>query len=147
MTATATEILDVASWNTSLRTATATGKTVIVDFHATWCGPCKQIAPHYNNLAAQFKQVVFLRVDVDNLKQIAAKYQITAMPTFLAIQSGKVVDTIKGADPRALSAMVARHAGPRIPVPPLDKEAEHKRLEGNVRSFSLSGKVRCYIKY
>ena len=54
----------------------------------------KQIAPVYSKLAGQNPHVQFLRVDVDAQKAIAAKYQISAMPTFLAIKAGKVVDTV-----------------------------------------------------
>jgi thioredoxin-like negative regulator of GroEL len=55
----------------------------------------KQIAPVYAKLAGSNPHVKFLRVDVDAQKAIAAKYQVSAMPTFLAIKAGKVVDTVR----------------------------------------------------
>ncbi|GAA5995993.1 uncharacterized protein JCM10292_004878 [Rhodotorula paludigena] len=125
------DINAVSEWNTALRSATADGQTVIVDFWATWCGPCKAIAPVYDNLAKQYSWVKFLRVDVDKQQAIAQKYQISAMPTFVAIKAGKVVDTLKGADPAGLNRLVATHAGPNPPIPPLSAEAEAAKEEGN----------------
>ncbi|GAA5821012.1 hypothetical protein JCM3770_004470 [Rhodotorula araucariae] len=125
------EITSVAQWNSTLRGATAAGKTVIADMWATWCGPCKAIAPVFDNVAKQLEQVVFVRVDVDQLQPIAKKYQVTAMPTFFAIKAGKVVDTLKGADPAGLTRLAHAHAGPNPPVPPLSPEAEQAKEEGN----------------
>ena len=88
-----TEVQSVTEWNTTLRAAKArTPPTpIVVDFHAQWCGPCKQIAPFYSQLASQHPHVQFLRVDVDapGVRAIAQKYQFSAMPTFVAIQEGK----------------------------------------------------------
>jgi len=125
------EIQSISEWNNALRTSTAEGRTVIVDFHAEWCGPCKSIAPIYTNLATQFPQARFLRVDVDGQQLIAAKYQVKAMPTFLAIKAGTVVDSLRGADPNGLKNLVARHAGPNPPVPPLPEDAEAAKAAGN----------------
>ena len=105
------EIANTQAWNTSLRTATSTGETVIVDFHADWCGPCKTIAPKYTALADANPHIRFLRVNVDKQTSIASKYQcvcwflkitkmltsvyrIKSMPTFLAIKKGKVVEQV-----------------------------------------------------
>jgi len=113
------DVTSVSSWNEHLRTARQLGHTVIADFHAEWCGPCKQIAPLYKKLASQYAFTRFLRVDVDGLgtKAIAAKYQISAMPTFIAIKpgdpsakTGEVVQTLQGANPASLNQMIATHA-------------------------------------
>ncbi|KAH9930532.1 thioredoxin-domain-containing protein [Epithele typhae] len=105
-----TQIESVSQWNTTLRAAKEKGQAIVVDFFATWCGPCKAIAPFYEQLAAQFPHGVFLKVDVDKLAPIAAKYSVTAMPTFVVITQAGVADSLRGADQRALHAMVARHA-------------------------------------
>ncbi|KAJ7106025.1 thioredoxin-domain-containing protein [Mycena crocata] len=132
------EIKSVKQWNETLRGSTAAGMTVLVDFHAQWCQPCKAIAPRFSQLASQNPHVNFLRVDVDAQKAIAAKYQVTAMPTFLAIKAGKVVDMIRGADPQGLSRLVLQHGGPNPPVPPLPEEAEAEKVAGN--AFYKEGK-------
>ncbi|KAF8646750.1 hypothetical protein AX16_007077 [Volvariella volvacea WC 439] len=131
MSANLTEISSVSLWNQSLRAATASGRTVVVDFWATWCGPCKAIAPTFDKLAEQYPQVHFLRVDVDAQQAIAAKYKITAMPTFIAIKAGKPVDQLRGADPNGLQNLVKRHAGPNPPIPPLPEKAEEAKAAGN----------------
>jgi thioredoxin len=125
------EITSVTEWNTILRAARAAGRAVIVDFHAQWCGPCKQIAPMYSALATDANNAHgadFLRVDVDGpgTRVIAQKYQITAMPTFLVIRDGQVVDMVRGADPRGLQAAVKKHA-----VLLLAPDAEKAKAEGN----------------
>ncbi|RKU41624.1 hypothetical protein DL546_004942 [Coniochaeta pulveracea] len=77
-------------------------KAVVVDFYADWCGPCKQIAPHYKTLAeklsAQSKNITFAKVDTEVHKDIALKYNITTLPTFLLFRDGKVHETVVGAD-------------------------------------------------
>ncbi|GAA5946657.1 hypothetical protein JCM3765_000334 [Sporobolomyces pararoseus] len=125
------EINSITEWNTALRSATAAGQTVIVDAYAVWCGPCKQIAPVFDNLAKAADWVKFVRFDVDKLPAIAQKYKVTAMPTFFAIQSGKVVGDLKGADPAGLNRLVYAHAGPNPPIPPLSEEAEKAKEAGN----------------
>eukprot|EP01135_Chromosphaera_perkinsii_P005358 Nk52_evm39s343 gene=Nk52_evmTU39s343 len=72
---------------------------VLVDFYATWCGPCKDIAPKLEELAAQYAgKLVVLKVDIDEHEDITEEFQITAMPTFKLFKSGKVVDTMMGAN-------------------------------------------------
>ncbi|KAH8712114.1 thioredoxin-like protein [Phaeosphaeriaceae sp. PMI808] len=86
---------------------------IIVDFYADWCGPCKAIAPHFQKLAeAETKpgKMQFVKVDVDSQQDIARKYGVSAMPTFLVLKSGSVVDTIRGANPSALTAAVRKAA-------------------------------------
>ncbi|KAF2753144.1 thioredoxin-domain-containing protein [Pseudovirgaria hyperparasitica] len=78
---------------------------VIVDFHATWCGPCKTIAPTFNQLAASETKpgrIIFAKVDVDAQPGIAQKYGVSAMPTFLILKRSSVIETIRGANPSAL---------------------------------------------
>ncbi|KIW09009.1 thioredoxin [Verruconis gallopava] len=85
---------------------------VLVDFHATWCGPCHAIRPVFEALAKQHSapNFTFAKVDVDAQQQLAREYSITAMPTFLLIKDGKVVETVRGANPPALKQVVERTA-------------------------------------
>jgi thioredoxin 1 len=75
---------------------------VVVDFFATWCGPCKNIAPHFEKLAQVYPSIVFLKVDVDESGELVDKYSIQAMPTFLFMKDGVIVKRIEGADLRAM---------------------------------------------
>jgi len=87
---------------------TAAGeKLVVVDFHATWCGPCKMIAPHLEEMSKTMDDVVFLKVDVDDCEDIAAEYKITAMPTFIFMKSKKQVADLTGANIDKLKQIVA----------------------------------------
>ncbi|KAF3315301.1 hypothetical protein TWF173_003846 [Orbilia oligospora] len=82
---------------------------VVIDFHATWCGPCKAVAPAYAALAERLTdpgKMVFTKVDVDQQKSIAQTYNVTAMPTFIMIKSGTETNRIKGANLPALQSAV-----------------------------------------
>uniref|UniRef100_A0A1B6MHR9 Thioredoxin domain-containing protein n=1 Tax=Graphocephala atropunctata TaxID=36148 RepID=A0A1B6MHR9_9HEMI len=87
----------------------AGNKLVVVDFFATWCGPCRMIAPDVEQMAAQMANVVFLKVDVDQCGEVAAQYSVRAMPTFVFIKNGRKVDSFSGADLGKLRDFVYRH--------------------------------------
>merc|ERR1712232_1007010 len=72
--------------------AALNNQLVVIDFTASWCGPCKMIAPLFKEMSEEITGVVFLKVDVDENPETAAKYSVSAMPTFLFIKGGEVVD-------------------------------------------------------
>ena len=61
----------------------------IIDFYADWCGPCKMLAPIYEELSGEVSSVYFAKVDVDNLQDIAQEYGIASIPTLLIFQGGR----------------------------------------------------------
>lgn len=73
-------------------------KLILVDFYATWCGPCKMIAPVLEELSKKHLNVVFCKVDVDEAEDVAQNYEISAMPTFLFFKNGEKIKEVVGAN-------------------------------------------------
>ena len=65
-------------------------KPVVIDFWATWCGPCQMLAPVVQELAAEMPEVTFCKVNVDDERELAMSAGIESIPTLLVIQDGKV---------------------------------------------------------
>ncbi|KAH0838054.1 thioredoxin-like protein [Lanmaoa asiatica] len=101
-------------------------KLTVIDFHATWCGPCHAIAPTFEALAKQYPNVNFVKCDVDAARDVASAYRVSAMwvvpspiyrrsdltlrPTFIFLQGSKQIHTIRGADRTGLQNAVKRFA-------------------------------------
>lgn len=83
---------------------------VVVDFFATWCGPCKMIAPLLDKFSAEYTAAKFIKVDVDELGDVAQEYEISSMPTVLFFKEGKVVQKVIGANPAALKQALTANA-------------------------------------
>lgn len=85
---------------------------VLVDFWATWCGPCKMIAPVLEELAPEIEgKAEIVKVDVDQNQQTAAEYGIMSIPTLVLFKDGELVDKVVGYQPKeALAEFVAKHA-------------------------------------
>jgi len=86
----------------------ATGVSV-VDFYATWCGPCKVIAPKVVEFSKQYPNATYLKVDVDQLSDLAQEYGIRAMPTFMIFKDGEKVDELIGANPVKLEEKIKQY--------------------------------------
>merc|ERR1712032_506868 len=90
-------------WNTA-----KAGK-IIVDFTASWCGPCKMIGPVFEELSASYSNIEFVKVDVDELEDVAAECGISAMPTFQVWSNGAKIDELVGASADKLEELIKKH--------------------------------------
>lgn len=92
------------------KTAISASNLVVVDFFATWCGPCKMLAPMLENFAKEYTSAKFYKVDVDKLAAVAASNNVSAMPTILFFKDGKLLETVIGANPPAIKQTLAKLA-------------------------------------
>ncbi|XP_025917320.1 thioredoxin isoform X1 [Apteryx rowi] len=81
-------------------------KLVVVDFSATWCGPCKMIKPFFHSLCDKFADVVFIEIDVDDAQDVAAHCDVKCMPTFQFYKNGKKVQEFSGANKEKLEETI-----------------------------------------
>ena len=88
------------------------GKVVILTFWATWCAPCRMVAPILDQLASEYNgKAKVAKLDVDSNPKTAMKYTVRSIPTILFFKDGKLVDTVVGAVPRpTLESKFKQHA-------------------------------------
>ena len=75
----------------------ANNDLLLVDFWAEWCGPCKSMHPIFTRMAKKYKRVRFARVNVDKSQDIAMKYGVQSIPTFIMFKNGEIANTMVGA--------------------------------------------------
>ncbi|KAF8538940.1 thioredoxin-2-like protein [Trichophaea hybrida] len=85
-------------------------KLVVVDFFATWCGPCKIISPQFEQMSNDFENVGFYKLDVDEHQEVAAELEVRAMPTFVFFKNGKKLEDVVGANPKKLRAAIEKNS-------------------------------------
>lgn len=101
------------------RDALQASEPVLVDFYATWCGPCKMLAPMLEQLAEEFDGLIaFRKANVDEEPELAARYRINAVPTLVLLRGGIVIDTMVGLVPsRTLRQKLAKTVDSPASVP------------------------------
>ena len=88
--------------NTNFSELLQDNKLIIVDFWATWCGPCRMLSPILDEVEEEMAgQISVVKVNVDDADEIAAKYRIMSIPTLLFFKNGQLVDKTVGAMPKA----------------------------------------------
>lgn len=115
---------------------------LVADFFATWCPPCKAVAPVYEQLSAANSvpgKVAFTKINIDEQRELAAQFQISSVPTFIIFKDGKPIEEIKGANAPALKRGVEKVAAearstvaqekPRVVEKEAEVKAEEKKVE------------------
>ena len=98
------ELEAIDQWNEISRGISESKSPILLDFSAAYCGPCKMILPKLKKFAEIYKNVIFLKVDVDEFKQISSDFKITCMPTIIIIHNNTIVKRIEGADISAIQS-------------------------------------------
>ncbi|KAJ8637868.1 hypothetical protein MRB53_012135 [Persea americana] len=106
-----TAIHSMARWKSQMDNCKQSNQLMVIDFTATWCGPCRFMEPTLNELAETYTDVVFVKIDVDELRVVAQEWCVEAMPTFLLVKKGKEVDRIVGARKDDLKNKIEEHRG------------------------------------
>ncbi|XP_061342462.1 thioredoxin H2-like [Gastrolobium bilobum] len=98
-----------AKWNAHYDAFKETDKLMVIDFTASWCGPCKLMDPIIQEFAAKYTDVEFVKIDVDELMEVSQEFQVQAMPTFILIKRGKVADKVVGVRKEELQRLIEQH--------------------------------------
>ncbi|XVE92552.1 hypothetical protein REPUB_Repub01dG0107500 [Reevesia pubescens] len=103
------EMHSTSQWRGQLEASKQSNKLLVIDFTATWCGPCRQMEPAIEKYASIYEDVEFIKIDVDILADVAQEFKVEAMPTFVLVKKGKEVDRIVGASKSELQKMIEKH--------------------------------------
>ena len=76
-------------------------KTVLLDFYADWCGPCRMVSPLVDEIAEENPQYLIGKINVDSETELAESFGVSSIPTLVVMKSGKIVNRIVGARPKA----------------------------------------------
>ena len=76
-------------------------KTVLLDFYADWCGPCRMVSPLVDEIAEERNDVIVGKINVDNEPELAQAFGVSSIPTLVVLKDGKVVNQSAGARPKA----------------------------------------------
>ncbi|KAM7279186.1 hypothetical protein ACFE04_006320 [Oxalis oulophora] len=105
------QIRMISDLEAKLKAASKTSRLGVLYFTATWCGPCRFISPLVTSSASKYPKVVFLKIDIDEAREVASRYNISSVPTFIFVKNGQEIDKVVGADKNVLESKIAQHAG------------------------------------
>ncbi|KAG7981867.1 hypothetical protein I3843_04G019900 [Carya illinoinensis] len=103
------------SWQLHFKNSEASSQLMVIDFAASWCGPCKIMTPVVHAMSSTFTDVDFVKIDVDELPDVAEEFKVQAMPTFVLVKKGKEVDRVVGAKKDELQEKIEKHRAQLLP--------------------------------
>ncbi|KAI9111930.1 hypothetical protein K1719_017620 [Acacia pycnantha] len=98
-----------ANWNAHFNASKVTDKLMVIDFNASWCGPCKFMDSVIQQYATKYTDVEFIKIDADELMEVSQAFQVQTLPTFLLIKKGKVAERVTGARKEELEKLILNH--------------------------------------
>ncbi|CAI9768043.1 unnamed protein product [Fraxinus pennsylvanica] len=98
-----------SKWKIHFEASKLTSNLMVIDFTASWCGPCRYMEPAMNEFAAMYTDVEFIKIDVDELEDVAQEFGVLVLPTFMLIKKGKEVDKLVGANKEGLRKKIEKH--------------------------------------
>ena len=102
-----TVIEDTQHFKKIIRNEDTENVLYVIDFHATWCGPCKKIAPDYTKLAEKYgKHMLFMKCDVDEAQELSDVFSIESLPTFVFGYNKNIIDKFEGANLKKVEAKI-----------------------------------------
>ncbi|XP_051144589.1 thioredoxin H2-like [Andrographis paniculata] len=96
-------------WKAYFEASKQTSKLIVINFTASWCGPCKYMYPALDEFAEVYKDVDFIKIDVDEFEDVAQEFQVQALPSFVLIKKGKKVNHVVGAKKEELRKKIENH--------------------------------------
>ncbi|GMH38328.1 hypothetical protein BSKO_06212 [Bryopsis sp. KO-2023] len=136
MTGEVAKVSNNSEWKKRVLEKGTRSPRVVVDFFASWCPPCRQISPIFENLSKTYTNVKFLKIDVEENKAVATKCGIQSMPTFQFYFEGDMINTLMGADKEKLEFLIKELASKETqePSPEEGGDADAAEKKG-VREF------------
>ncbi|CAN8284748.1 unnamed protein product [Cochlearia groenlandica] len=100
----------IDKWEEKITEANSNGKILVVNFKASWCVPCKRLAPIYQELASTYTSMIFVTIDVEELAEFSNEWNVEATPTIVFLKDGRQMDKLVGGDALELQKKTAAAA-------------------------------------